>query len=351
MKTRIKAVVFPAANQVRIEEFDLCECGPEDVVVRSIYTMVSSGTELRALGSSRGFPTIPGYATIGEVIQLGEKVTDYQVGDLVTGRSCPRFIPGIHAACGGHASHHVYPATGEDRPVILPVGAKPLDYVVAEISSISLRGVEAAAPQPGETAVVIGHGLIGALSAGWLNSRGCRVIVSDFEQRRLDRALAWGAAAAIKGSASNARARIQALLNGGADIVVESSGASSGVMLAYHLIRPLPRPAQGNGYYRGEPIGSHTGQWPRLIMQASYDENVSIHPHGFYPGEGITILTPADRSWSDRQKAVEGLRRGQIKASDFVDKVIGFAEAPAAYFAMRDDKNAIFSLVFDWAEV
>jgi threonine dehydrogenase-like Zn-dependent dehydrogenase len=64
----------------------------------------------------------------------------------------------------------------------------------------------------------------------------------------------------------------------------------------------------------------------------------------------VTILTPGDRSWSDRQNAVEGLRRGEIKAASFVDKIVSFDEAPTAYFAMRDDKNAIFSLVFDWAK-
>jgi 2-desacetyl-2-hydroxyethyl bacteriochlorophyllide A dehydrogenase len=349
MKQRIKAVVFPAANQVKVQEFELQECGPEDVMVRSIYTMVSSGTELRCLGGGASYPMIPGYATIGEIIKIGEKVTGYRVGDLITGRSCPRFVLGINQPCGGHASHHIFPATGEDRPVLLPVGAKPLDYVMAELGSISLRGVDGARPVTGETAVVIGQGLIGALSAAWLHSRGCRVIVSDFEQRRLDRAMGWGAVAAIKGSEPDAEARIRTYINQGADIVVESSGATPGVKLAFSLIEPKPRGAHGSAFYRGEPIASYVGQWSRIVMQASYDNELSIHPHGFFPGEGVTIITPSDRAWEDRQRSVEGIRKGEIKASSFLDKVISFEEAPTAYFAMRDDKNAIFSLVFDWA--
>jgi 2-desacetyl-2-hydroxyethyl bacteriochlorophyllide A dehydrogenase len=350
MKQKIKAVVFPAANQVKVQEFELQECGPEDVLVRSIYSMVSSGTELRCLGGDSHFPMIPGYAVIGEIIALGEKVTGYRVGDLITGRSCPRFVLGINQPCGGHASHHVFPATGEDRPVLLPQGAKPLDYVMAEPGSISLRGVDAAWPQVGETAVVIGQGLIGALSAGWLHARGCRVVVSDFEERRLDRAMGWGALAAVKGSEPDAEARIRTYINQGADIVVESSGASGGAMLAYSLVRPTPRGAHGSSYYRGEPIQNFVNKWPRLVMQASYDNKVTVHPHGFFPGEGITVITPSDRSWQDRQRSVEGIRKGEIKASSFLDKVISFEEAPTAYFAMRDDKNAIFSLVFDWAK-
>jgi 2-desacetyl-2-hydroxyethyl bacteriochlorophyllide A dehydrogenase len=349
MKRRLQAVVFTARNEIKIQEFDLCECGPEDVAVRSLYTMVSSGTELRMLGSEQGFPGIPGYNTIGEIIEVGEKVKGYRVGDLISGRSCPRFILGINAPCGGHASLHVFPATGEDRPVLLPLGAKPLDYIVSEVGAITMRGVEGAAPQPGETAVVIGQGLIGALSAGWLHSRGCRVVVTDFEQKRLDRALAWGAVAAIKGSEPDAEARIRAFINQGADIVVESSGVSAGALLAFSLVRPTPRGAHGSSHYRGEPIGNFAGRWPRLVMQASYDHMVNVHPHGFFPGEGVTIITPSDRSWDDRQKSVEGLRKGAIKASSFIDKIVPFTEAPAAYISMRDDKNATFSLVFDWS--
>jgi len=342
---KIQAVVFPGHNQVEVQKFELCPCGEEDVVVRTRYSMVSSGTELRGLDLG-GFPMIPGYATVGEIVEIGAKVTAYKVGDLVSGRSCPRFIPGINAACGGHTSYNVFPATNEDRPVLLPPGAKPLDYVITEISSICLRGVEAAAPQHGETAIVIGQGLIGALSGAWFASRGCRVVVTDIEQGRLDRALRWGAAAAVKGP--DAEARLLALVNGGADIVVESSGSSPGALMSYKLVRATPKGAGGAPYYRGEAIASFVGKWPRLVMQASYQKEVPIHPHGFFPGEGVTILTPADRGLQDRQKAAEAIRRGEIRAVDFLDKIVPFTEAPEAYKGLRDDKDRNFSVVFDW---
>jgi len=347
LNREIQAVVFVGQGQVEIQKFQLCECGEEDVVVRTIFSMVSSGTELRGLGSDQ-FPMIPGYAVVGEITHIGDKVKTYRVGDLVSGRSCPRFIPGINAACGGHMTYQVYPGTGEDRPVILPAGADPLDYVITEISSICLRGVDAAAPMPGETAIVVGQGLIGALSAGWLHSRGCRVVVTDLEQHRLDRALRWGAAGAVKGSEPDAEERLLGMVNGGADIVVEGSGSSAGALLAFRLIRVKPRGQGGSPYYRGEPIATFSARWPRLVMQASYQREISIHPHGFYPGEGVTILTPADRSLEDRQKAAEAIRRGAIKASDFLDRVVPFTEAPAAYKGLRDDKDSNFSVVFDW---
>ena len=350
MNYPIKAVVFPVPGEVEIQEFTLPAVGDEDILVRSLYTMVSPGTELRMWSGKAQFPMIPGYATIGEVIEIGAKVKGYRVGDLVSGRSCKRFFNDGKFNCGGHQSGHLFPTVGEDRAILLPAGAKPLDYVIAEISSISLRGATAANPRQGETAVVVGQGLIGAFSAAWLQAYGCHVVVTDLEDGRLARALARGAFAAVKGTDPDAVERIRAHLNGGADIVVESSGSSAGAKLAYSLVRPTPRsnPYVEGAFHRGEPIALCQTQWPRLIMQASYTQEVAIHPHGFYPGEGIVILTPADRSQDDRQRAVKAIAAGRIKAADFIDRILSHREAPEAYRTLRDDKNRYFSVIFDW---
>lgn len=366
-----KAVVFTEPGKIEVQSFKIAECGPEEIVVRTLYTMVSAGTELRVLaghyGAAGKFPLIPGYSVVGEVVSVGERVKGFQPGDLVSGRN-PIAIPGITSYWGGQASLHVYRTKGEDRPVLLPAGANPIDYVIAEISAISLRGVEAAAPKSGESAVVIGQGLIGAFSAAWLHARGCRVIVTDIEQSRLDRALGWGAFAAVKSTPKKPttsesggnpltaggpvdeeiEARLSFLLNGGADIVVESSGTPYGALLSYRLARRKPQ-NYGNEY-KVEPIAFYHQDWPRIIMQANYLEPVALNPFGFVPGEGVTILAPKDRGVEDRQKAVEGIRRGLIKSSHFVDKVVSHNDAPAAYLSLRDDKNSNFSLVIDWTK-
>jgi 2-desacetyl-2-hydroxyethyl bacteriochlorophyllide A dehydrogenase len=348
MSQKIKAITFTGINEIAIGEFDLGSCGATEIVVRVHYTMVSTGTELRVLGGHYGakerYPLIPGYSSVGEVIAVGDKASGFRVGDRVSCRN-PKAVPGINSQWGGQASIQVHVTSGEDRPVLLPEGAAYLDYVAAEVSAISLRGVTAASPRPGETAVVLGQGLIGAFSAAWLNARGCRVIVADLEEGRLRRAQRWAAATVNVGDA-DAEARIGAICNGGADIVVEASGSPAGAMLAYRLIRRKPQ-AYGSEY-KVEPIQFYHGDWARLIMQANYIEPVTIDPFGFIPGEGVTILAPKDRGVEDRQLAIEEFRRCALHAADFADNVVPFTNAPAAYAALRDDKEKGFSLVFDW---
>jgi 2-desacetyl-2-hydroxyethyl bacteriochlorophyllide A dehydrogenase len=344
MNKTFKAITFTDVNKIAVREYELGACGHDQIVVRTRYSMVSSGTELRVLAgyydAAGQYPLIPGYSAIGEVIEVGKQVTGYRVGDRVSCKN-PQPVPGVHLHWGGQSGLQVQQATGQDRPILLPNEGDWLDYVAVEISAISLRGVSAASPKPGEIAVVLGQGLIGAFSAAWLDAAGCRVIVADMEQSRLERARQWSSAT-VNVSEPDAISRIQNICNGGANIVVECSGTPRGAQMAYALVRRSP-----NGS-REEPIQLYHSQWSRLVMQANYVQTVNINPFGFCPGEGVTILSPHDRSIEDRQNALEQFRRGTLSSRHFIQNIASIKDAPSAYAALRDDKDQNFSLVFDW---
>ncbi len=350
MSRKMKAIVFEAINQVNVREVELGDCGEMDIEVETIYTFVSPGTELRVLGGHYSkpehFPLVPGYSVVGKVAAVGAKVKGYRVGDLISGRN-PNALPNIKAMWGGQCARHIYSTTGEDRPVILPEGADPFDYVIAEVSAISLRGVEAAGPVPGETAIVIGQGLIGSFSAEFLMDAGCRVIVCDIDDNRLQRALDRGAAYAVNLKDEDAVERLKMLTNGGADIVVESSGTSAGALTAYKLIRKKPQAYSKE--YKVEPMKFYHGDWARLVMQANYIEDISINPFGFVLGEGVTILAPKDRGVEDRQSSVEALRTGRIASADFVDAVMPYTDAEKAYKGLLS--REFLSVTFKWQDV
>ncbi|MDA3963708.1 MAG: zinc-binding dehydrogenase [Planctomycetota bacterium] len=345
----VRAIVFTEPGHVALGTFELPEMQSHHLLIKTLYTFVSPGTECRVLmghyGASGNFPLIPGYACVGEIIAVGTDVTGYRVGDRVS--YCPdiddELIPqGIHSHWGGQVSHHLLPVTSE--PVLLPADADPLAYAPAQVAAISLRGVTAAQAQTGETAVVIGQGPIGAFSTAWLLARGCRVIVVDVSQSRLDRALANGATAAVDNSQANALERISAYLpQGGADIVIETAGISATVHLAHQLLRRTPRAFR-------DPIGEAIGRWPRLVYQANYLDTVSIDPWTYFDGEGVVVLTPMDRNTEDRMVCVEAIRTGAFAARGYIDRVVAVANAPEHYRLLRDEPDAAFSVVFNWQE-
>jgi threonine dehydrogenase-like Zn-dependent dehydrogenase len=272
------------------------------------------------------------------VVEVGSEVKGWKVGDLVSGRNPEKTPPGINSLWGGQAAYQVYPTSGGTVPILLPAGASPLDYIAVEPAAISWRGVEMTAAVAGESAVVVGQGLIGALGAAWLKERGCRVITIDRSPTRLKRAEQW-ADTTLQVGEGDIAARVAALLPHGPDIVVEASASVPGLKTAYSLVRQ-ERPAFGK-----------TSSWPRLLLQATYTDEVTLHPSNWFNGEGVLVLTPGDRSVANRQHVVDSIARGSFSCAPFVDKVVPFSEAPTAYLQLRDQPDAVFSLIYDWSSV
>jgi threonine dehydrogenase-like Zn-dependent dehydrogenase len=287
---------------------------------------------------------VPGYNSIARVIAVGPEAAGFRLGDLVSAIN-PRPNGEITALYGAHASHQVLATDTDQRPVLLPEGADPRQFALTEIASIAYRGVSAARPRPGETAIVIGQGMIGACSAAFLAAAGCRVAVIDLDEARLERARRVGVASTVRGGQPDTLERALRFTRTGADIVVEASGSTPGVHLAYQLLRRALR--MPDGQYVREPIHPAADDWPRLVWQANYLEPVQLDPHGVLPGEGAITIAAGDRGIEDRHRVIEELRRGTLRSDDFIDRVATPTEAADAYAGLREQRY--FSVLFDWA--
>ena len=345
---KTKAVIFEAKDVIRTGEVTLPECGPDQLIAETLYSFVSPGTELRVLaghyGSEGKYPLVPGYAAVSRVLECGSAVKGFRKGDLISCRNAVHFAD-CCSRWGGQAGMHVYETDTENTPVLLPEGIDdPLPYSVVEVASISLRGVEAADPKFGETALVVGQGMIGQFSSMFLKMSGCRVTVCDIDENRLAEARKNGCAAAVDLTQSDAEDRLCRLGNGGYDIVVEASGSIPGFELACKLIRRKPQNYSKD--YKVEPIRFYGRNWARLVLQANYIRKAEVEPFNFFPGEGVTVLAPFDRGIEERQRVIEYIRSGKIDPSFFVQTVCRPDDMPSYYRKLQ--KKEILSLVCDW---
>ena len=348
MKT--KAIIYDGVYHVRFGYVTLPELGSRETLAQTLYTFVSPGTELRVLaghyGAQGNYPVVPGYAAISRVLEVGKDVKGFKVGDVISCRN-PVGFADCGSMWGGEAGAHVYATEGEDTPILIPQGLKDeeyLPYAAAEVAAISLRGVEAADPKEGETALVIGQGMIGQFSAMFLKLRGAKVVVADIDQNRLNESVKAGVSESVNLSEADAAARVARLGNGGYDIVVEASGSIPGVELAYKMIRRKPQ--NYSTEYKVEPIRFYGHDWPRLVMQANYIKEIAINPFSFFNGEGVTILTPADRGVEERQRVVEYVRAGKVDMTPFLGNVVKCEAMPEYYRKLQ--KREIASLIGDW---
>ncbi len=122
-------------------------------------------------------PIALGYAQAGTVVEVGEGVTRFQVGDSV-------------ASLGPHAESVVIAETLCAR---VPAGVSTDQAAFASLAAIALEGIRLCGPELGESFVVTGLGLIGLLSVQLLRAHGCRVLGIDPNPDRCKQAQALGA--------------------------------------------------------------------------------------------------------------------------------------------------------------
>jgi 2-desacetyl-2-hydroxyethyl bacteriochlorophyllide A dehydrogenase len=185
-------LVFPAKQQVHLEEFATPAITGAQVAVRSLCSLMSTGTEnivfnrqFEAGSHWDGwvkYPFFPGYATVGEVIEAGPEATSLTKGDRVVLRA-------------SHASHHVVP---ESKCTLIPAGIEPYSAAWFALAKISFMGARAAEYELGDSVAIIGAGPIGQMSVRWAAAAGAENVVAiDTVAMRLDLARNGGATATI----------------------------------------------------------------------------------------------------------------------------------------------------------
>ena len=241
MRALVKARAEPG---LWLEDVDIPEIGINDVLIRVRKTGIC-GTDLHIDGwdawAQRTIPVpmVIGHEFAGEIVDRGSNVSDFDVGDLVSGEGhvvcgrCRNCMAGRRHLC----AHSI--GLGVQRPgafaeyVALPMTNlwhhKPgIDEEVASIFDPFGNAVHTALSFPvlGEDVLISGAGPIGCMAAAVVRHAGARhVVVSDPNHYRLELARTMGASLAID-PRDHALADVQRELGmtEGFDIGLEMSG-------------------------------------------------------------------------------------------------------------------------------
>lgn len=185
-----KAVVISAPGQVGLQTVTLKDPGPDDVVIQTVYTSISAGTERMLLAGQMphpmlSLPVVPGYETVGRVIETGANVDpawrDRWV--YIGGALC---YEGVNAAWGGQAATLF---TNVQRVTPLD-GMAPKTGVLLALAATALHGIDRLNPTAGQRVLVLGQGPVGQLAARLAAQRGAWVAVADRIASRLHSAVA-----------------------------------------------------------------------------------------------------------------------------------------------------------------
>jgi polar amino acid transport system substrate-binding protein len=263
-----------------------------------------------------------GYSLCGVVEAVGEGAGSWRKGDL--------------AACagGGWASHAELASVPAILCAKVPGDVPPEDAAFATLAAVAMQGVRLAAPAAGESAMVIGLGVIGQLACQILRAHGCRVLGVDLDRAAVSLALSSGGAdAAADSSASDPAAAAEALSRGrGIDLVLICAGTDSD-----EPVRLAGAAARKRG--RVVVVGAVGMDLPRedyYLKELAFSVSCSYGPGRYDPSYeeyGLDYPLPFVR-WTEGRNleaVLDLMAAGTVRPSALVTHRVPLEEAPAAY--------------------
>jgi 2-desacetyl-2-hydroxyethyl bacteriochlorophyllide A dehydrogenase len=321
-----QALYFVAPSSVEVREEPLPEPGSGQLLVRTLLSAISAGTELlvyrgqapsgmtvddtiSSLKGTIGFPMRYGYATVGEVAATGPDVPDNWQGRRVF---------------AFHPHESFFLADIEEVHLLPP------DMVLEE--AIFFPNVETAvtlvadgSPSIGEQVAVFGQGIVGLLVTSLLVRQPLSSLVTlDVYPLRRSTSLSAGAHGSLDPHASGAIEEVIALLQGprayrGADLAYEVSGNPDALNQAIAV----------TGYNGRVVIGSWYGRKPATVQLGGSFHRSRIR----LISSQVSSIEPERRGrWNkERLQQLAWHMVKELKPSRFITHRFPLSEAPRAY--------------------
>ncbi len=343
-KLKSRQLWFAEPHRVEIRDRQLPAPGPGQVLIRNLFTGISSGTEMlvyrgqlpgsmaldAGLSAYRnqgaGYPLQYGYAAVGQVEKVGSEVEA-----SLEGRTVFAFQP--------HASHGLCRA---EDVIPVPDDVSPRTAVFLANMETAVNLVLDGNPRLGDRVVLTGQGVVGLLVTSLLARFPLAGLyaVESIERRR-DFASAAGAGATFSPGSADELAVLKSILRpedpgGGADVVFELSGAPDALNLAIDLC----------GYGSRIVVGSWYGTKPvELDLGGRFHRNrIAI------VSSQVSTIDPALSGRWDKSRrfdlAWDMLRKCQPE--QFITHSMPLDAAGEAYGMLHQTPEAALQVVFDY---
>lgn len=246
MNQKMQAVVLHAPGDITVEQVEVPAPAPDEALVKVAACGVCGSDIGRMLhkGSHR-LPLICGHEFAGHIVELGELVEGFEVGDLV---AVPPMIPcfacepclrGTFSLCEDYdyfgsrrdGAYAQYVCVPPSNLLKMPADLDPRAAAMIDPAAIALHALRRTKLRAGIRVCIVGAGPIGLFAAQWARLSGAAEVVTvDLNQEKANMALAVGADAAATTPEEAAD-----LAGDGFDLVFESAGSPPAVDMAVQL--------------------------------------------------------------------------------------------------------------------
>jgi len=316
----MRGIWFTAKGVAAFQEEPEPELAPDRVLVRTIYSGLSNGTERNKLMGGNyhkgSYPDRIGYQHVSEVVGRGEGVTKFDVGDVVFSATYPGHVP-MFTLKESDLVVKLEPAMR--RPAATMMGVASVSMHVARISGVGV----------GDRVLVVGGGLIGQFAVQASRAMGARVTLVDRNADRLELARELGA-----------------------DHAVDNTDEA-----AWNILKDMPRFSVclecSGGDVLDAVIGTGWGggvlaRGARMVFVAGRDRT----DFSFNAASSCRLVTYSSAHFvqDDLDQVYRLATKGVIRLDELVRDVVPIDDAICVYDTLRDDKRKLLGTVFDWRQ-
>lgn len=342
MTRMMKAAVYHALDDIRIERRPVPEIGPGEVLLKTLACGLCGGETMAWYKKAQ--PKVLGHEPVGEVVATGAGVEDFAIGDRLfvnhhVGRvnshlarrghfTRDPFYAGMKLDPGGVCDY--YRVTAQHLAMDahrLPEAITTEEAVTIEPWSCVLSGLKVCHIQPGDTVAVVGAGFMGQgfVHLAPLFGAG-KVIALDFSDWRLEKARHFGATHTINPANEDAAAALRAVNDGRlADTVVVIAPFAQAWDQAMALVEV------GGCLHLGAPLPPGT-DWTRDGHRAYFDQ--------------IAVTSRYSSDHIDTYGYIRLLASGRINAKDAISHRFGIDDSAEAFRLLVEAEKSLKIVVY-----
>lgn len=334
-----KQIVFTKVNSAELLEMECLPPKADEVTIDLQFSAISSGTERSNITGQRNgpgqmedavavFPRYCGYSAAGIVSAVGENVTDIKIGDRVL------------VFWGAHKKNITI---NRKKVVKIPDGVSLEEAAMTFISTFPLAGIRKTKLEIGESALVMGLGILGIFAVKLLKAAGAYPIIAvDPVEERRSIALKCGADFAFDPTANDFVDNVKNASYGGVNVCIEVTGLGIGLDQALDCMKQFGRIALLGctrnsdftiDYYNKvhapgiQLIGAHTMARPKVESYPGYWNEI----------DDITAL-------------LNLIKGGRLNFKDIIFEINKPEDCGEVYTRLVNDKNFPIGVLFDWRE-
>lgn len=333
----MRAVIYHGPKRLRLETVPIPRPGPGELLLE-VGGALTCGTDFKAYRQGHpvllGEPPAPfGHELAGTVAEVGAGVARFRPGMRVVAansapcdrcffcaRSQPQLCDNLKLHNGAYAEFNLLPANIVKHNVYELAPGLPFEAAaLSEPLSCAIHGVDALQVAPGETAAILGAGIMSRLLLSALKARGAFVVVVGRSPEPLAAMRALGADAAVSALETDPVEAVRRFSGGrGVDHAFEAVGKAETWRQSIAMARKGGKVCLFGGCAQGTavPMDAHRIHYSQISLFGVFHHT----PRYF-------------------RSALELITQGKVDVRSLIQDSIGLDDVPAYFEAMHDRSN------------